>query len=136
MDSDKHKNTLSEEYKKKLKDQTESSQTVIAQSTQIKGSITCQDQLLVLGMVEGDIDCAGLVWVEKKAKVNANVFARKVVIEGELNGNIESAEYVEIKPEGRLIGNLKAAKIRLIQGCVVDGEVSNVKITHEKSPQK
>ena len=126
MDSNINKNTLSEEYKKKLKNQAESSQTVIAQSTRIKGSITCQDQLLVLGSVEGDIDCGGLVWVERKARINANVYARKVVIEGEFNGSIESAEYVEIKHEGRFTGNLKAAKIKLIRGCVVDGKVTVV----------
>ena len=121
---DLNKNTLSEENKKKLKDQAESSQTVIAQSTRIKGKITCQDQLLVLGSVEGDIDCGGLLWVERKARINANVYAPKVVIEGEFNGSIASAEYVEIKSEGRFIGKLKAARIKLIQGCIVDGKIT------------
>jgi cytoskeletal protein CcmA (bactofilin family) len=98
--------------------------TVIANDTRIKGTITCRDQILVAGVVEGDIDCGGIVWVAKKGKIYANVYARKVIIEGEINGNIESAEYVEVKSEGRLIGNLKAAKIRMAPGCYFDGEVT------------
>ena len=102
----------------------ESSGTVIASDTRLKGTITCRDQVLVAGIVEGDIDCGGMVWVAKTGKIYANVYARKIIVEGEINGNIESAEYVELKSEGRLIGNLKAAKIRMVPGCYFDGEVT------------
>ncbi len=109
---------------KKSADLIESSGTVIASDTRFKGTITCRDQILIAGIVEGDIDCGGIVWIAQNGKVVANVYARKVIVEGEINGNIESAEYVELKPEGRLIGNLKAAKIRMAPGCYFDGEVS------------
>ena len=105
-------------------DQLESSGTVIANDTRFKGTITCREQILVAGIVEGDIDCGGIVWIAKKGKIYANVYARKVIVEGEINGNIESAEYVELKSEGRLIGNLKASKIRMAPGCYFDGEVT------------
>jgi cytoskeletal protein CcmA (bactofilin family) len=124
MISKDQKTALPEIDNKKSADQIESSGTVIANDTRLKGTITCRDQILVAGIVEGDIDCGGIVWIAKKGKIYANVYARKVIVEGEINGNIESAEYVELKSEGRLIGNLKAAKIRLAPGCYFDGEVS------------
>jgi cytoskeletal protein CcmA (bactofilin family) len=105
-------------------DLVESSGTVIASDTRFKGTITCRDQLLVAGIVEGDIDCGGIVRIANKGKIIANVYARTVIIEGEINGNIESAEYVELRSTGRLIGNLKAAKIRMAPGCYFDGEVT------------
>ena len=124
MTSKDQKTALPEIDNKKSAGQVESSGTVIANDTRFKGTITCRDQILVAGIVEGDIDCGGIVWIAKKGKIYANVYARKVIVEGEINGNIESAEYVELKSEGRLIGNLKAAKIRLAPGCYFDGEVS------------
>ena len=124
MISKDHKTALSGVDNKKSADQVEASGTVIASDTRFKGTITCRDQILVAGVVEGDIDCGGIVWIAKKGKVCANIYARKVIIEGEINGNIESAEYVEVKSEGRLIGNLKAAKIRMAPGCYFDGEVT------------
>jgi cytoskeletal protein CcmA (bactofilin family) len=121
----RHQKTASTELdNKKSADLIESSGTVIASDTRFKGTITCRDQILVAGIVEGDIDCGGIVWVANKGKIIANVYARKVIVEGEINGNIESAEYVELKSEGRLIGNLKAAKIRMAPGCYFDGEVT------------
>jgi cytoskeletal protein CcmA (bactofilin family) len=105
-------------------DQIESSGTVIASDTRFKGTITCREQILVAGIVEGDIDCGGIVWIANKGKIVANVYARKVIVEGEIIGNIESAEYVELKSKGRLIGNLNAAKIRMAPGCYFDGEVT------------
>ena len=40
----------------KSADPIESSGTVIAEDTRLKGTITCRDQILVAGIVEGDID--------------------------------------------------------------------------------
>ena len=105
-------------------DLVDSSGTVIASDTRFKGTITCRDQILVAGIVEGDIDCGGIVRIANRGKIIANVYARTVIIEGEINGNIESAEYVELRSQGRLIGNLKAAKIRMVPGCYFDGEVT------------
>ena len=124
MVSKNRKKLLSEVEEKMPADRAESSGTVIAKDTRLKGTITCQDQLLVVGIVEGDIDCSGMVRIAKEGRIFANVYARKVIIEGEINGNIESAEYVELRPQGRLIGNLKAAKIKMAPGCIFDGEVS------------
>jgi cytoskeletal protein CcmA (bactofilin family) len=124
MISKDQKTALSEINNQKSTDLVDAPGTVIASDTRFKGTITCRDQILVAGVVEGDIDCGGIVWVAKKGKIYANVYARKVIIEGEINGNIESAEYVEVKSEGRLIGNLKAAKIRMAPGCYFDGEVT------------
>ena len=121
----KHQKTASTELDNKTPaDSIESSGTVIASDTRFTGTITCRDQILVAGIVEGDIDCGGIVWIANKGKIVANVYARTVIIEGEINGNIESAEYVELRSTGRLIGNLKAAKIRMAPGCYFDGEVS------------
>ena len=107
-------------------DRSELSGTIIAKDTRFNGTITCRNQLLVAGIVEGDIDCAGLVRIAKGGIIFANVYARKVIIEGEVNGNIESAEYVEMGSEGRLIGNLNAAKVRMAPGCFFDGEINMI----------
>ena len=121
----KHLKTASTELdNKKSADLIESSGTVIASDTRFTGTITCRDQILIAGIVEGDIDCGGIVRIANKGKIIGNVYARKVIIEGEINGNIESAEYVELRSEGRLIGNLKAAKTRMAPGCYFDGEVT------------
>jgi cytoskeletal protein CcmA (bactofilin family) len=124
MMSKNQKTALVEKNNIESTDPAESYGTVIAKDTRFTGTITCRDQILIAGIVEGDIDCGGIVWIATEGKINGNVYARKVIVEGEITGNIESAEYVELKSEGRLIGNLKAAKIRMAPGCCFDGEVT------------
>ena len=119
MNGDKTKNFG---LKTMNQDKMAPSETVIAHGAYFKGVIRCPDQLLVLGSVEGDIDCGGMIKIGNSAVVHGNIFARKVILEGEIHGNIESAEYVEIKPTGRLIGNLNTTKMRLFGGCVFEGE--------------
>jgi cytoskeletal protein CcmA (bactofilin family) len=109
---------------KAVEDRLEQSETIIAQGTYFKGLVSCPDQLYVMGSVEGDIDCGGMVIIGDKARIHANIYARQVIIGGEVKGDIKSAEYVEIKPTGRLMGNLDAAKIRLFGGCFFEGESS------------
>ena len=119
----KQKKTLSEEDKKMIEDQLGSTVTVISENSRLKGTITGQDQLVILGIVEGDIHCDGMVWITNKGKVDGSIRALDVIIEGEVKGNIVSTKLVEIKSEGSLIGNIKAAKFRLTPGCFFDGEV-------------
>ena len=122
MNSKEERLTVLEVAENMIEDKVEQSETIIAQGAHFKGLITCPNQLFVMGSVEGDIDCGGMIIIGNKARIHANIYARKVIIEGEVKGNINSAEYVEIKPTGRLIGNLNAAKIRLSGGCFFEGE--------------
>jgi cytoskeletal protein CcmA (bactofilin family) len=124
MNSEEERMTVLEVAENMIEGKAAQSETIIAQGAHFKGLISCPDQLSVMGSVEGDIDCGGLVIIGNKARIQANIFARKVIIEGQVVGNIKSAEYVEIKPAGRLIGNLNAAKIRLSGGCFFEGESS------------
>ncbi len=143
MALNKQKHMLSEENKKMIEDQLGPTVTVISQNSRLKGTITGQDQLIVFGNVEGDINCEGMVWITKKGKVNGNIKALRVIIEGKVSGNIDSMELVEIKSEGSLIGNIKAAKFRLAPGCFFDGEVkmprealNSLIISQEKKGEK
>jgi cytoskeletal protein CcmA (bactofilin family) len=128
MNSEEERRTVLEEAENKV----EQSETVIAKGAHFKGIISCPDQLLVMGSVEGDIDCGGMIIIGDKARIHANIYARKVIIGGEVKGDIKSAEYVEIKPTGRLIGNLDAAKIKLSGGCFFEGE-SSMQIERKQS---
>ena len=99
-------------------------ETLIAPGIHIKGKIDGQDKVRIAGHFEGSILCESMVSIEKKGKVKGTIDARSIIIEGEINGNIDSAEQVDIKPEGRLIGNVKAANFTLAPKSVFDGQAT------------
>jgi cytoskeletal protein CcmA (bactofilin family) len=121
MDSREEKKSVMAAAEDMTEGKIENSETIIARGAHFKGLVRCPDRLYVMGRVEGDIDCGGLVIIGEKARIQANIFARKVIIGGEVKGDIKSAEYVEIKPTGKLVGDLNASKIRLSDGCFFEG---------------
>ena len=86
--------------------------SVIGTSIKIKGTITASDPVYVYGSVEGSISApAHRVTVGKEGKVKANISAREVVIMGDVQGNLESGERVEIRCDGSLTGDLTTRRI-------------------------
>ncbi len=113
---------FSKKDKKRLEDRNGQRATVIASNTKFEGTISGQDTIRIAGNFEGDVTCESMLWVEKGGKMNGPVNARWVIIEGEINGNIEATEQIELRSEGRVIGNISAAKIAIAQGCFFDGK--------------
>ena len=107
---------------KVLEDEVGSAVTVIASNTRFTGKIQVEDTLRISGYFKGEINCRRMVWVEKTGRIEGTVNARRVVIEGEINGKIESADHVELRSNGRMIGDINAGKITVAQGCFFDGQ--------------
>jgi len=106
--------------------------SLIGKSIRIKGEIVASEPLYILGSVEGTINAPNdRVTVAQGGKVNADINAREVVIMGEVCGNIDSADRVEIRKDGLLIGNLAAHRISIEDGAVLQGAV-DVRTPNEK----
>lgn len=127
MSVNRFKKLFLKKDEKILREQIGPSVTVIASGTGIKGSIDGQDTLRISGHFEGDIHCARMVWIDPDGRVDGTITARRVINEGEIKGNIISAEQVEIRSNGKMIGDIKAAKIAIAQGCLFDGEATILK---------
>jgi cytoskeletal protein CcmA (bactofilin family) len=72
----------------------------IAKSLQVKGELICSGWLYIDGKVEGAISLpGGRVTVGRYALVAANISAREVVILGDVCGNIDASDRVDIRGE-------------------------------------
>jgi cytoskeletal protein CcmA (bactofilin family) len=97
---------------------------MIGKCITIKGEIAASEPLYVLGNVEGMIHAPNdRVTVGKEGKVNADISAREIVIMGEVCGNLDCADRVEIRKGGSLTGNLAAHRISIEDGAFLNGAV-------------
>jgi len=119
---------FSKKDKKRLEDRDGQRATVIASNTKFEGAISGQDTIRIAGSFKGEITCESMLWVEKGGKMNGPVNARWVIIEGEINGDVEATEQIELRSEGRVIGDISAAKIAIAQGCFFDGKARTLNI--------
>jgi len=112
-----------EDKKRRVEDKTGSILSIIAPSTKFKGTLSGSDSLLIAGHFKGDIKCEGLVRVDREGRIQGTINSPYVIVEGEINGDIMSAEHVELRAGARVIGNINTVKIVMAEGCIVQGEV-------------
>jgi len=94
---------------------------VIGSKTRIKGELTGDEDVVVEGLVEGQIRIARDLHVGPGGTVKANVDARSVLISGELTGDCHASGRVEIQASGRMVGNVRAPRLAMAEGAVFRG---------------
>ena len=98
-------------------------ESVIASDVSIEGKISGAGNVRIAGRFTGDIAVEGDLTIEVGARVNGGVKARRVVVAGELEGNIDSAQRVEIVESGALTGDVKAGTVTVAPGARMRGMV-------------
>ncbi len=98
-------------------------ESLIASDLTIEGKIAGAGSLRLAGRFKGDVDVSGDLTVEQGARLNGSVRANKVIVAGELEGNIEAAARVELLEGGSMIGDLKAGIVTIVAGARMRGNV-------------
>lgn len=98
-------------------------ESLIASDLTIEGKIQGAGHVRIAGKFKGDVHVDGDLTVEVGAKVNGGVRARKVVVAGELEGNVESAQRVELLESGVIVGDVKAGSVVVASGARMRGQV-------------
>ena len=107
----------------------------IGASIQIKGELQGDENLTIDGRVEGKIDLRDhSLTIGPNGKIKADLFAKTIVIAGEVSGNAHAAERVEIAPSGRLTGNINAPRITIADGAHFKGSVDMERGTEGRKP--
>jgi cytoskeletal protein CcmA (bactofilin family) len=104
-------------------ERSEGKESLIASDLTIEGKIEGAGHIRIAGRFKGDVHVQGDLTIEVGAKLNGGVRARKVTIAGELEGNIESAQRVELLTSGVMVGDLKAETVTVAAGSRMKGQV-------------
>jgi len=99
----------------------EKSESLIAPDIAIEGKIEGAGHVRVAGRFKGDINVHGDLTIDPRANVTGSVRAEKVIIAGELVGNIDAAAHVELTQSGALTGDLKAGTLTVAAGSRMRG---------------
>lgn len=96
-------------------------QTIIGKEAVIEGKISLSTSLRVDGKVIGEIDCLGDVYIGKDAYVEPLIKAKNVIIAGEVKGEVETTEKIQIEAKGKLNGNATSRGIIIDDGGIFNG---------------
>jgi cytoskeletal protein CcmA (bactofilin family) len=103
-------------------------QASIGKAVKINGQIYSKEDLYVDGDVEGTIELAEhRLTVGPNGKVHSSVKAREVVVLGNIQGNVDASDKLEIRKDARLVGDIKTARIIIEDGAYFKGSIDIVK---------
>lgn len=98
--------------------------SVVGPSISFKGDITGEEDLLIEGKIEGAINFpSNTVTVGRQGELNANIYAKIVIVEGQLTGDIYADEQVAILRSGNVLGNITAPRVSLEDGAKLKGRI-------------
>jgi cytoskeletal protein CcmA (bactofilin family) len=100
------------------------SRAIIGPSLDLTGELTGAEDLLVEGRVQGKIRLPqNSVVVGAKGRVSADVQARVIEIEGEVDGHLTAEEVVILRKSARVKGDLNAPRVVLEDGAKFKGTI-------------
>ncbi len=96
----------------------------IGKSVIIKGELSGSEDLTIEGQVEGKIELNNnVLTIGTNAKIKAQVFAKTVVVLGEVTGNITASEKVDIRDNGSVDGDITSPKVAIAEGAHFRGAI-------------
>ena len=96
----------------------------IGKSVIIKGELNGSEDLAIEGQVEGKIELRqNVLTIGPNGKIKAQVFAKSVVILGEVTGNVTASEKVEIRDNGSVDGDIAAPRVAIAEGAHFRGSI-------------
>ena len=103
---------------------TQSSPAMIGPSIRIKGDLTGEENLIIEGQVEGTIHLdKNDLTIGSSGRVKANIQAKGVIVEGQVEGDIIGKEKVIIRRTGNMRGNIVAPRVTLEDGAMFKGSI-------------
>lgn len=109
----------------------------IGKSVVIKGELSGSEDLTIEGHVEGKIDLKGnVLTIGPNGKIKAEVFAKAVVVLGEVTGNVTASEKVDIRDNGSVDGDIASPRVAIAEGAHFRGSVDMQRAGGGVKPQQ
>jgi cytoskeletal protein CcmA (bactofilin family) len=101
--------------------------SLIGATTRIEGNVIFSGGLRVDGMVRGNVaavaDQPGTLVISADARIDGEVSAAHIVVNGVINGPVNAAETLELQAGSRVKGDVHYKTIEIHQGAVVEGRL-------------
>lgn len=99
---------------------------LIDQGTELKGDLTFKGSFRIEGNFKGTIHSDSILIIGERGKVEADINVGQVIINGEIRGNIQGADRVEIHAKGRVFGTIQTPKLIVEEGAYLEANCQTI----------
>jgi cytoskeletal protein CcmA (bactofilin family) len=108
----------------------------IGKSVVIKGELNGSEDLTIEGHVEGTIQLRDhVLTIGPNGRIKAQVFAKAVIVLGEVTGNVTASDKVDIRDNGSVDGDIISPRVAIAEGAHFRGSVDMQRKAGAAQPQ-
>ncbi|HTA45274.1 MAG TPA: polymer-forming cytoskeletal protein [Bryobacteraceae bacterium] len=101
--------------------------TTIGNAVKIVGRVFTKGDLCVDGDIEGTIESQeSNITIGPGARVQASIHALRVVILGQVQGNVEASVKVDLRKDAKLVGDINSSRVSIEEGAFFKGRINTV----------
>ena len=97
-------------------------ETIIGPSVKVQGDFNSQGNIIVEGIVEGNLKTKGNLRIGAQAKITADVEAKEAKISGEIHGNVKIKGYLELSATAKITGDIETESLSVERGAIINGK--------------
>ena len=94
----------------------------LGSGTEFDGKLIFSGSVRIDGNFTGEIIGGGLLVIGEGAKIQGKINTDHILISGDVLGNLDIKEKVEIYPKGRLFGEMKTPALVVQDGGIFEGK--------------
>ena len=106
----------------------------LGSDAEVSGRLSFTTATRIEGRLRGEIRSIDLLVVGPEAVVHASVQAEVLVVLGQIYGDVTRAERVEIRPGGRILGNINTRSLVVVEGGLFEGSCRMSGRAHGEEP--
>lgn len=103
--------------------------TLVSAKTEIIGDIKFSGGLHIEGVVKGNLigepNSSAVVRISDKGRVEGQVSSPNIIINGVVNGDVNSLKYIELAKKAKINGNLNYKMMEMVLGAQVNGQLNH-----------
>lgn len=111
-------------------------ETIIGESVQVKGNFESTGNIIINGILNGEIKTKGSILVGDKAKISANISAEEISVKGQIIGNLKINGYLAIGASAKIFGDIECSQISVEKGAEINGKVLLNNLKNNKKSEK
>ncbi|MDR3311526.1 MAG: polymer-forming cytoskeletal protein [Spirochaetaceae bacterium] len=109
--------------------------TVFGTETEFSGELDFTDNLVIGGAFKGIIRSGGNLEIAKTASCSVDsITTKSIVVSGQVNGNIQAPDRVEMRSGCKIVGDLTTSRLRIADNVDFHGQVTMLERTAEVPP--
>jgi cytoskeletal protein CcmA (bactofilin family) len=111
----------------------ERTRVAVGRNVNVSGKLIFHEPVRIEGRFRGEVHSVELVVVGEEGMIEGKVFAPRLLVMGELRGDVVGCDRMVLGPRAKFFGNIQTRNLIVAEGAHLDGNVRMTGISVEKT---